>query len=427
MPKRHPQTYTGIEIGTASIKVVVGQFQPDGILNLCGVAEEATNGSVVKGEIVDAKKTMEQLIVAMRRAEQTGDVQIDTDAIYLAVTGGHLHSVNSIGTVVVSNADRRITQTDRENAENQAWNYHFRPDQPPVNFFNRLFRVDGIREVDNPVGLVGAKLEAEVHIVYGDRNRLDTGCKLVEEAAGQPPSAQVFSPIAAGMATFFQREAIGKGVLVLDIGAGVTEYAVLQGGGGDLCFHTGQITVGGDHLANDLSLGLHLPFSRCRELVERLAEWNGAVMMTQDGRNRLIEITLGINDRRSIYVSTVEQILEARLKELFEMIRDDLRQQGVLERIGHGVTLCGGLARLPRLDDLVKNVLEMPAEIGRVQGVSGGSAEILNAPRFITPIGLLRFGKKHREERQPQRMPLWSQIKADAGKLRSALSDAMKW
>lgn len=427
MSKRATQIYTGIEIGTASIKVVVGQFQPDGILNLCGVGEEPTQGSVVKGEIVDAGKALEQLIAAMRQAEQAGRVEIDTSAMYLAVTGGHIRSVDSVGTVMISRPDRSITQADRENAENQAYNYPFRPDKPPVNYFNRLFRVDGMREADNPVGQIGSKLEAEIHIIYGDLNRLEMGRKLVEEAAGQPPSDQVFSPIADGMAVFFQREAIGKGVLVLDMGAGVTEYAVLRGGGGDYCYHTGQITVGGDHLANDLSLGLHLPMHRCRELIERLAEWKGNVVMTQDGRSRHYELELGVNEHRAIYISTMEQILEARLTELLELIREDLRKNHVTERIGHGVILCGGLARLPRIIDLVRDVFEMPAEIGRVQGVSGSVAEILNAPRFITPIGLLRYGQKHREMKMRQRSSLWSQLKTDARRLFSAAGNAMKW
>ena len=424
--RRHrKEILTGVEIGTGTIKVVMGEFLPENVLSIIGVGE-APSLKVVKGDLVDPRPVQDQLQKALLAAEHASGVEIDK--IVLAVTGSHIGSVNSIGSTVINAADRRISEEDRDTALRNAWSYTLPPNRRPIHFFNRQFRVDGIRDANNPVGLIGSKLEADVHIIYGQNNHLESARSLILEVFGDDPILDcVFSPVAAAAAAFSPEDA-EKGALIIDIGAGVTEYAVFQGFGKETsCFHSGQITVGCDHLVNDLSLGLRLPFGKCRQLLEGLWALQGAAVMKPDGRTRLTEIEDLGQKMRHIPVSTVEHIIEQRLQELFTVIRNDLEEQQVLGRIGNGATLCGGGALIPRIDDLAQSVLDMPACIGRPRSVNG-QKEIITSPRFMTPIGLLRVGKKLLEaEKEKEPLTPMKIIKEEVRKFILSLKDMVRW
>jgi len=424
--RRHrKEILTGVEIGTGSIKVVMGDFLPENVLSIIGVGE-APSLKVVKGDLVDPRPVQDQLQKALLAAEHASGMEIEQ--IVLAVTGGHMGSVNSIGSTVINAADRRISEEDRDIALRHAWSYTLPPDRRPFHFFNRQFRVDGIRDANNPVGLIGSKLEADVHIIFGQNNHLETARSLILEVFGDDPILDcVFSPVAAAAAAF-SPEDVEKGALIIDLGAGVTEYAVFQDFGKEVsCYHSGQITVGCDHIVNDLALGLRLPFGKCRQLLDGLWSLQGSAIMKPDGRTRLTELEDLGQKLRQIPVSTVEQIIELRLHELFTAIRNDLMEHQALGRIGNGATLCGGGALIPRIDELAQTVLEMPVTIGRPRSVNG-QKEIITSPRFMTPIGLLRVGRKMLEaELEKEPLTPVKIINSEVRKFFLSMKDLVRW
>ncbi|OGV71813.1 MAG: cell division protein FtsA [Lentisphaerae bacterium RIFOXYB12_FULL_65_16] len=421
MSKKKRNVLTGVEIGTSTIKVVMGELLPDDIISVLG-AGEVPSLRVVKGEVADANVVQEQLERALVMAEQASGVEIE--ALFLAITGNHIHTVNSLGSTMVRTPNHKITEDDIVSAARNAHAYSLPPDQKVLHYFDRVYRIDGLRELANPLGQVGSKLEVDVHIIYGQHNRIETNCSLLADIMGYPATDIAFSAVAAGMAACPQEE-VDKGVLLIDIGAGVTEYVVFHGPG---CFHSGQVTVGCDHIANDLSLGLRLPMPKCRKILHDLGMLSGSAAMTPDGRNRLMAVESLGQPTRHIPMSTIEQVIEMRLQELMEAIRTDLEANRALDRVASGIRLCGGGARIAGIDRLVEHVFRMPVTIARPR-LASGKPEILEDPRFLVPIGLLRWGRLSLNIGTETQPPLWHwhQLRQDARKAWKAVTEAVKW
>jgi len=418
MAKQKPEILTGVDFGSSTVKVVMGALLPDDEISIVGSAE-VPSLKIVKGEVVDASVVQEQLERALAAAEQ--DAGMEIGHTFLSVTGGHIRTVNSIGSTMVTSPDRKIAENDVVTAGRNAHAYTLPPDKKVLHYFDRSYWIDGSREVVNPQGLVGTKLEADVHIIFGQHNRLETNCRMIADVMSYPATDVAFAPVAAGYATFSTEEA-ERGALLIDIGAGVTEYIVFYGPG---CCHSGQLAVGCDHIANDLAIGLRLPMPKWRKILHELADF-GSSVMNPDGRARLMAVDNLTQGVRHIPISTIEQIIELRLQELFETILQDLEKHDARRRIACGVRLAGGGACIPDVDRLAEHVFKMPVAIARPHLLSGDQ-ETLNCPRFITPLGLIRWGKLMLEISDPRPAPLWSQFRLDAQKAMQVIRRSFRW
>lgn len=418
MAKQKPQVLTGIEIGTSTIKVVMGAVLPDDEISIVGSAE-IPSLKVVKGEVVDADVVQEQLERALAAAERDSGMEIGPT--FLAVSGAHIRTVNSVGSTMITSPGRKIMENDIVTAGRNAHACTLPPDRKVLHYFDRSYWVDGSREVVNPQGLVGTKLEADVHIVFGQHNRLETNCRMVADVMSYPAMDVAFSPVAAGYATFSTEEA-EKGGLLIDIGAGVTEYIVFHGPG---CCHSGQLTVGCDHITNDLAIGLRLPSARCRKILHDLGDF-GSSVMNPDGRSRLMAVDNLTQGVRHIPISTIEQIIELRVQELFETILRDLEKHNAMRRVACGVRLSGGGAYIPDIDRLAQHIFKMPVTIAKPHLLSG-EQDVLNCPRFITALGLVRWGKLMLDIGDPQPAPVWRQFRLDAQKAWQVLRRSFRW
>jgi cell division protein FtsA len=418
MARGKREILTGVEIGSSTIKVVMGEFLPDDVISIIGLGERPSL-KVVKGDIVDANLVQEQLMQALADAEKSSGAEIGH--VFLAVTGGHIRCVNSIGSTVVRSSDRTIDENDLMTALRNAKAYNLPPDKRVLHHLDRRYLVDGDREVLNPVGLVAGKLEADIQIIYGQHNNIESNCRMLADVMGYPATDIAFSGVAAGFGTLAHEE-MEKGTLIIDIGAGATEYVLFYGPG---TFHSGQLTVGCEHIINDLSLGLRLPMPKCRKLLHDLEALGGSAEMTPDGRARLVEVETLTQVRRQIPLATVEHIIELRLREMFEIILGDLRAHHALSRINTGVVLVGGGALIPRVEQLAQRVFNTPVRIGRPRLISG-QQEILDSPRYVTPIALLRWGKLSLEIAESEPAFL-EQIKHDVNHAWNIVKQAFRW
>jgi cell division protein FtsA len=378
---------TAVEIGTYSLKVLMAVPVADGTMSVVGHYENPTQNGVLKGEVVNVRAVSELLSQALNEVEQMAGSRINS--VYLAVTGHHVGSKNVQGSVPVNTPDRVITDEEVVEATRHALEHNLPIDVAKINSFQCSYIVDGRRRTSRPLGMVGDNLTADVHIVYGDKNALETQCKLLEGALGFAADDIAFSGIADyfGIAGPAGRP---EGMLVIDIGAGVTEYAVFHDNG---CVHSGQLTVGCMHAANDLSVGLRLPFAKAREVLRR----HGSALRRAADTEERIEIEVLLSDPpRMFSKATIATILEARFRELFEVIYQDLENAGMLGMFGDEIALCGGGALVPEIDALATSVFHLPARIATPAKVSGGAAE-LDSPRFATPVGLLHLGHRLRK------------------------------
>ncbi len=418
MAKKQAATFTGIELGTGAIKVAIGEMTADDILILRGMAEEKLpHHKIIKGEVVDADPVIEHLAQACSIAESMAGANIDH--LLMAVTGGHISCLNNLGRSRVNRQDRRITDDDVVAAHDNAKNYSLPIGKQLINNWDRRYIVDSTRETLNPSGLIGDMVEAEIHVIYGQLNNIMTGGQLVADLMDQQHAGFFFSPVASGYAVCTPDE-MRRGRLVIDIGEGVTEYCVFQGPG---IFHSGQITVGCQHIVNDLALGLNLPYAKCETVLNQLGGY-GSAIMRQDN-DRFLEIASPGRVSRRIPFSSIETVIEVRLRELFEVILEDLRSQDALSRLGMGAVLTGGGSLIPEIDRLAQQTLSMPTAIGWPRQINHDHRQP-PCPRWATPLGLIRLGA-FAQDIEYSKPSVWDTFRTDVGKFTSLLGKAFRW
>src|SRR5512140_1731164 len=248
----------GLEIGTSKVCAVVGELNTEGVLNIVGLGQSRSRG-VRKGEICDAPNAEEDVRQAIVEAEQMADVEIRS--VYLGVTGGHLRGFNNRGVHPVVSADREITESDVQDVIKNAKTINLPAQNHVVHAIRQHFLVDGQDSITNPVGMLGSKVEVEVHVVHGSVNRLQNAIRVVKGLQLEVEDI-VFNGLASSLA-LLNNEQKELGSLVIDLGGGTTEYVVYANG---IIKHTGVLAIGGDHVSNDLAYGLKVPLSRAEQL-----------------------------------------------------------------------------------------------------------------------------------------------------------------
>src|SRR5512138_3014908 len=248
----------GLEIGTSKVCAVVGELSPEGALNIVGLGQAKSRG-VRKGEISDAPLAEEDIRHAIVEAEQMADVEIRS--VYLGVTGAHVRGFNNRGVHPVVSADREISEADVQDVIKNAKTINLPAQNHVIHAIRQHFLVDGQDGIANPVGMLGARVEVDVHVVHGNLNRLQNPIRAVKGLQLEVEDI-VFTGLASSLAllTSEQKE---LGSLVIDLGGGTTEYIVYANG---IIKHTGVLAVGGDHISNDLAYGLKVPLSRAEQL-----------------------------------------------------------------------------------------------------------------------------------------------------------------
>ena len=262
----------GLEIGTSKVCAVVGEQNADGSLNIIGLGQARSRG-VRKGEIVDPTQAEEDVRNAIVEAEQMADVEIRN--VYLGVTGGHIRGFNNRGVHPVVSADREISEDDVQDVIKNAKAINLPMENNVVHAIRQHFFVDGRDGVANPVGMLGSRLEVDVHVVHGNTNRLQNAIRLVKGLQLEVDEI-VFNGLASSLA-LLTNEQKELGALVIDIGGGTTDYVVYAGG---VIRHTGVLAVGGDHVSNDLAYGLKVPLSRA----EKLKLEHGSALMDEESQ-----------------------------------------------------------------------------------------------------------------------------------------------
>src|SRR5258705_2590257 len=261
----------GLEIGTSKVCAVVGELNAGGSLNIVGLGQSRSRG-VRKGEIADASTVADDVRNAIVEAEQMADVEIRS--LFLGVTGGHIRGFTNRGVHPVVSADREICEEDVEDVIKNAKAINLPAENYVLHAIRQHFLVDGQDGISDPVGMLGARVEVDVHVIHGNFNRFQNPIRVVKGLQLEV-DAIVFNGLGSSLAllTTEQKE---LGALVLDIGGGATEYVVYSGG---IIKHTGVLAVGGDHLSNDLAYGLKMPLGRAEELK---IKYGGAIVEDSD-------------------------------------------------------------------------------------------------------------------------------------------------
>ncbi len=372
-----PNIIVGLETGTSKICAVVGEVNAEGALNIIGVGQAKSRG-VRKGEIVDPAAAEEDIRSAISNAEQMADVEIRS--VFLGTTGAHIRGFNNRGVHPVVSADREITEDDVRDVIKNARAINLPVDHDVIHTARQYFHVDGQPGVANPVGMLGARLEVDVHVVHGHRNRFQNAIRVVK-GLQLDVEGIVFNGRATAMAVLAadQRE---MGALVIDLGAGITEYVLYSNG---ILKHSGVLAVGGDHVSNDIAIGLKIPLARA----DRLKIEHGTVAPIE-ARTLTLANDNGLSGKE-INLGHMHRIMTARLEETFQLIDEAISRAGLRDHLRAGVFLSGGGSRVPSLTTLAEEVFQMPVYLAGADALNGAT-NVLQTPEFNTAIGIVKYG-----------------------------------
>jgi cell division protein FtsA len=370
----------GVDIGTSTIRVLIGEAdaQSDNI-NIIGYSKKSSEG-VVKGEISDMIKVSNILNEAIKEAEKNSDFVIDTDTLYVAVTGNHITSKDGAGTVIIDSDAPIVTLSHVNEALKSAKGLLSPAESIMINTVDGHFIIDGTHHINDPIGQTAAKLEACSHIIYANRNRLENFQNTIKDI-GFEASIPVFSGLASALSVLTSDD-FEHGTLTINMGAGTTEYMLFSN-------YTAQVsnvlTLGCNHLINDLYLGLDIGLSAAKDILT-----NDITNIRKSEGHSTIELK-GTLRTRQIPISTIEKIIEMRLNEIFEIIYSDLKKRNLNSLLNNGIVLCGGAAYIPGIKEIIGSIFDTPVRIGVPIDFSGPD-DLLKAPGILTALGLLRYG-----------------------------------
>jgi cell division protein FtsA len=298
----------------------------------------------------------------------------------------------------VASDDRLVTAQDVADAANNAKAITLPAEHTILHTIRQRICLDGIEIADNPVGMLGRKVEAHVHVIHGNSLRIQTSMRLV-----QALSIEVNQPVFNGLANaqaVLSPEDKENGALVIDIGGGATEFVFQQG---QAIRQSGVFAIGGDHVSNDIALGLKINIG----LAERLKIQHGAAVVGADSRGR--SVRLGDDDhglsQREFSLEHLHRIMSARLQELLELIAERCSETCLLDEARAGVFLSGGGSHIPGIDTLAQRIFRLPVTLATCRNITGNSAT-LGHPEFATAIGIARYGGMRLRNRPRPRFSL---------------------
>ncbi len=367
-----------VEIGTSKAKALVGEVTENGKLSIVGMASRPNEG-MRKGEIVDFRKAADAVHASLEEAEKMSGTTVDS--VYLAQTGTHLRGQMLFGSASVSSSENRVSASDLERASKEAKLRQPEEGRSYVHHIRTPMLLDG-RPIEDPIGMIGKKVDLGYWSVDGDDQAIRQALHVITNYAGLEVADLILSSIASStmMAGPDLRRA---GVLVIDLGAGVTDLSLYRHG---YVAYTGVIPVGGDHLTGDLSMGLRV----LEPYAEKLKIEHGKASPDPSDADEDVWIignkTIG---DRSIPRKAISDVIHVRIVELFEIISKELGNLLDPAELSGGVLLTGGGSKLPGIEIVATKVLGLPV---RKATFTPGIDSELATPENATVLGLLHYG-----------------------------------
>src|SRR3982750_1387760 len=381
----------GLEIGTSKICVVVGESRPDGTIKILGVGQAPSRG-VRKGEIVDFETAMKCVHEAVVDAETKSDVMIRS--VYVGVTGAHIGSFNNRGLVTLPEDRDEIDEQDIEDVKINAREVSIPAQNAFLHSIIQHYHVDGQDGVLSPLGMLGQRLEADFHIIPGVRTRIQNTIRCVKELPLDVEDV-VFGGLASAQVVLTQHQK-DLGALVIDMGGGTTDYIVYADGA---VKQSGCLALGGDHITNDISMGLRIPMARAEKL--KIEEGSCILGNSLPGEMILLREDSGFAGKE-VERETLNTIIHLRLREAFDLLKRTVEEEPFINYVGAGIFITGGCSHLPGIDHLAEEIFELPARVAHAQTMSGLTSAFEN-PQFSAAIGLIRYAQAVQSDRRPNR------------------------
>jgi cell division protein FtsA len=367
--------FIGLDIGTSAVRCVVGMFDPNGS-NMPSVIGhgQAHNQGMRRGAVVHVDDVAEAIVHAVTEAERISGKQIKHATVN--VNGSHVTGMNSEGVIAISAANREITPEDRLRVEEAATIVNLPPNREIIQFFAKNYSLDGQKNIKDPVGMHGVRLEVDAHIVTAaspNLRNLDMALDKAEVMA----THHTVSSLAAAEAVM-NRQQKEAGTALIDIGAGTTNLIVFEDGEVQ---YVAVLPIGGQHITNDLAIGLKTDIDVAEQVKVQHADLHLNPKKTT--------ATVKVGDKtHNFQFEQIAMVVEARVDELLEYVDKELQKIKRSRKLPGGIIISGGTAKIPGIDEFAREKLQLPARIGKLHNI-GGIADTIEDARFQTAIGLM--------------------------------------
>ena len=377
MPKSN--IVIGLDIGTTKVCVVVAEKDDVGKLNVLGKGRANSEG-LQRATVVNINKTVDAISKAVADAERESSIKIK--GVNVGISGAHVHCIYSNSEISV-NQSGIVNESDvRRFLEKAKTNIRYLDiDHEIIHVIPQEFIVDDQDGVLDPIGMAGTTMRGSAYIVVGLRTKI-RNIKQCIEKAGLEVSAMTFEPVASGLAVMKESEK-RSGVVVIDIGGGTTEVAIYIDGA---IRYSEVIKVAANDVTHDVAYGIKALNDVAEEIKIR---YGCAYSKVLDGDEEILIEGIEGRPRKSFQKSSLTVIVEARMMEIFELVRDIIKRSGYYEYLNAGVIITGGGALLPGTSELAGDILGLDVRTGYPEGVSGGIKEAINNPMYATVMGLV--------------------------------------
>lgn len=373
MSEQQLQYYVGLDIGTTAVRCVVGELSPDSPLPTVIASTKAENTGMRKGNVAHIEEVAAAVITAVQEAERVSGREIKYATVN--VNGSHVEGVNSKGVVAISSPDRVIGVEDRMRVEEAATVVQLPANKEIIQVFAKNYRLDGQENIKDPVGMHGVRLEVDTHIVVASTPALKSLEQALERAEMRA-SHRTVSSLAAAEA-MLDRKQKESGVCVLDIGAATTNMVVIEDGEVE---HIAVIPMGGNHITNDLAIGLKTEL----DIAELIKLKHATLDKRVTGETSFVVNKEEFRFDRAM----MRLIVEARVEEILEFVDRELKRIHKSRKLPGGIVLSGGSAQLPGLVEFTKETLELPARVGTYAQIKR-VVDNMNESEFAPAVGLM--------------------------------------
>jgi cell division protein FtsA len=393
MPKSE-RYVVGLDIGSTKISCVVAEARENGTAHVVGLGEAPSRG-LRRGVVVNLDTTSAAIKAAAEEAEVMAGVNVESATVGIA--GAHIRSFNSRGVVALTGRDGAVSREDLRRVMDAAQAVSIPQDREIVHVLPQEFVLDEQGGISQPVGMIGSRLEANVHIVTAASTSVQNLVTCVNRA-GIEVRDTVLEQLAIAETVLTEDEK-ELGVALIDIGGGTSDLAIFEKGS---IWHTAVLPVGGEHFTNDLAVGLRTPIPEA----ERLKKKHGCALSSLVEETQAIEVpTVGGRKPRLLSLQVLSEILQPRAEEIFNLLRDEVVRAGFERQLNAGVVLTGGATLLPGLPEVAEQVFDLPVRIGVPRGVEG-LIEPASGPQHAVAMGLALYGARHQAPRRRTSIPI---------------------
>lgn len=370
----------GLDIGTTKICAIVGEIVEDGV-DIIGVGTAPSRG-LRKGVVINIESTVESIRKAVEEAEVISGVKITS--VYTGIAGGHIRGINSHGICALK--DKEVRPIDVEKAIDAAQAVAIPLDREVIHVIPQEFVVDDQDGIKDPVGMSGVRLEAKVHIVTAAVTSAQNIVKCCNRA-GLNVNDIILEQLGASESTLTSEEK-DLGVAIIDMGGGTTDLAVFSEGS---LVHTAVLSIGGNHITNDIAVGLRTPVAEAEKIKLRHA----CALSSLVGREEKIEVpSVGGGPDRIFSRQILSEIVEPRVEEIFTLVKQEIAKSGYEDLLASGLVLTGGSTLLEGMPELVEQVFNLPVRRGIPKGI-GGLVDVVKSPLYATGVGLVLYGSRN--------------------------------